>query len=308
MFGNNSIDQSKLNAIVGIPAHNEENTIVSIILKALKYVNDVVVVDDGSTDKTAELAEETGAIVLKHRKHLGYDASLRSLILYAREIDKAPLVIIDGKAKYPTKKIPIFLKKMVEEDVDIIIGSRFLLDNDKTKLPIHKRFGIKVLKLISTTRFQVGEGKVKKITDTQSSFLTLSQNALKSLDISDSIMDVFSEILEKSSELNVEEVPISVFYETKTLEKSFIDGLGFIGSLLKYTECKQCILSFGISGLLGILLSIYLGIRTFNIYSEMGYWPLGYLFVTILLFFTGLVAIVIGLIVDTAKTTQRRWT
>jgi len=305
MLAKKSLKQSKLNAIVGIPAYNQENTIVSIVLKALKHVNNVVVVDDGSTDNTGELAEEAGAMVLTHKEHLGYEACLSSLILYSREIDKAPLVIIDGKAKYPTKKIPKFLKKMVDEKVDIIIGSRFLDNNDKKNLPLHKRFGIKVLKWSSSNRFPVEEGKIEKITDCQSCFLTFSLNALKCLNISEYSMDVFSEITSKSSVLKVEEIPISVIYETKSLEKPFTNGLGFIGSILKYTENKTGILSFGISGLIGILLSIYLGLRTIDIYNEMGYWPLSYLLVTILLFLIGLVAIIIGLVIHTAITTHR---
>ena len=117
--------QKKIEAIVGIPAYNEENTIASIVMKAKKYVEHVVVVDDGSSDDTAELAEEAGAEVIKHEKNKGYGASLRTLIEFARDINEGPLVIIDGDAQHPVNKIPALLENILNGESDITIGSRF---------------------------------------------------------------------------------------------------------------------------------------------------------------------------------------
>ncbi|MFW6041326.1 MAG: glycosyltransferase family 2 protein, partial [Thermoplasmatota archaeon] len=183
----NDIESNNTDAVVGIPAYNEENTIVSVVLKALRYVDDVVVVDDGSSDETAELAEEAGAEVIRHETNKGYGVSLHTLILYAREHDKGPLVIIDGNAKYPAKKIPDLLENILTGEADITIGSRFLHYNSKNKPPHNNRLGVGVLKRLSTSRVDVNtpKGGHKKITDRCSGFRAFSKKALKDLDITE---------------------------------------------------------------------------------------------------------------------------
>jgi len=303
--------ENKLKAIVGIPAYNEENTIASIVFKAKRFVDHVVVVDDGSFDDTAELAELAGAEVIKHEENRGYGASLRTLILYARDNYGGPLVIIDADAQHPVNKIPSLLEKILSGEADITIGSRFLDADDKKNVPTYRRFGIKLLTWLSTSRvtFITPKGKIEKITNGQSGFRAFSKNALDKIVPKEKGMGASIEILmdAKNANLIIEEVPITVIYEGKTpSERPLKHGLGVIGSVIRYTETKHSLLSFGVPGLIAFLVGIYMGIRTVLIYNELGYWPVGQVFITVLLFFGGMAACMTGLILHAIINAHKR--
>src|SRR5665811_1250177 len=95
-----SRDSDLLTVMVGIPCYNEEVAIGSLVVRASQYADKVVVLDDGSTDKTAEVARLTGAEVLVHDTNLGKGAALRDLFAYATQYDVDVLVIIDGDGQH----------------------------------------------------------------------------------------------------------------------------------------------------------------------------------------------------------------
>src|ERR1035437_8320354 len=92
--------------MVGIPCYNEEVAIGSLVLRASQYADQVVVLDDGSTDKTAEVARFAGARVLVHKVNMGKGAALRDLFEYATEAGFDILVIIDGDGQHNPDDIP----------------------------------------------------------------------------------------------------------------------------------------------------------------------------------------------------------
>ncbi|MGM0405337.1 MAG: glycosyltransferase family 2 protein [Thermoplasmatota archaeon] len=298
-------------AVVGIPAYNEEITIASVIFKAKRYVDDVIVVDDGSSDDTAGIAEEAGAMVIKHEESMGYAATLRTLIHHARDNDMAPLVIIDGYAEHPVNKIPDLLENILNGKADITIGSRFLDDEKKKGVPPLRRFGLRILKKMNKSKIAITtpKGEVKKITDRQSGFRAFSKEALNKINPSGSGVDAFSDILrEANSEgLKVQEIPISVTYKgkisTKRLSKK---RFGSLTGVVQYIETKDSLLSFGVLGMIAFLLGIYMGTRTVMIYNEVGSLPIVYVVITVLLFFGGLVAGMIGLILHAVINAHKR--
>ncbi|MFW6048435.1 MAG: hypothetical protein ACOC87_04000, partial [Candidatus Natronoplasma sp.] len=122
-------------------------------------------------------------------------------------------------------------------------------------------------------------------------------------------IDALTEMLEiaNSADLKVKEVPISVVYERKSyLKKPFINTLGFIGRIIKLTETKYILLSFGVPGLIAFLLGIFMGFRTIQFYNEIGSWPIGYVLATVLLFFGGLAIGLTGLILHAIINCYRR--
>ncbi len=297
--------------VVGIPAHNEEKTIASVVLKARRHVNDVIVVDDGSSDETAQLAQEAGAKVIRHDDNKGYGASLRTLIHYARDNNRGPLVLLDGDGQHPVHEIPSLLQEVLLGEADMAIGSRFLHEEDKDDVPIYRRFGIKFLTRLSANRIVIkdSKGEVKKLTDGQSGFRAFSRKALEEVNPKEMGMGASAEILmeAKDANLNIQEVPISVSYEGDTSSENPIKhGLGVIGSIIRYTETKHSLLSFGVPGLIAFLLGIYMGIRTVLIYNDLGYWPVGHVFATVLLFFGGMAAGMTGLILHAIINAHRR--
>ena len=90
------MDKDKPFIVACIPAYNEEKNIAKVIVKAMNYVDRVLVCDDGSTDMTAEIAKRLGAIVIRHERNLGYGAALASLFRKAREADADVMVVLDA--------------------------------------------------------------------------------------------------------------------------------------------------------------------------------------------------------------------
>ena len=82
---------------IGLPAFNEGKNIASIIAQLKKKYALIIVCDDGSSDFTTAIAEEMGAIVIKHKKNLGYGAAIRSLFLKAQELDCDILITFDSR-------------------------------------------------------------------------------------------------------------------------------------------------------------------------------------------------------------------
>jgi len=160
--------------IVVIPAYNEELVIGSLVLKASRLVEKVIVVDDGSTDNTAHVARLAGAEVIRLRENQGKSHALLAGLNRAREIGCAVAVTLDGDGQHKTREIPVVAQPVLEGKADLVIGSRFL---GKTNgVPAHRRVGQKTLDLY--TRI----GSRQACTDSQSGFRALSKKALDNLD------------------------------------------------------------------------------------------------------------------------------
>src|SRR5207249_3575419 len=93
--------------VATIPAYNEGATIGSVVLKARQFASEVVVIDDGSTDDTANTAALAGAHVLRHHANKGYGAAIRTCLEYARESGADILVILDGDGQHRAEQIPV---------------------------------------------------------------------------------------------------------------------------------------------------------------------------------------------------------
>ena len=164
---------------------------------------------------------------------------------------------------------------------------------------------------MSTNRIKIitPDGEIKKITDGQSGFRAFSKQALEKLNLKEKGMGASAEILleAKGWNLKIQEIPISVSYEGDTsTENPIRHGLGVIGAIIRYIETKDTLLSFGIPGLTAFLLGIFMGIRTVMIYNQVGYWSIGYVFATMLLFFGGMAAGMTGLILHAIMNAHKR--
>jgi glycosyltransferase involved in cell wall biosynthesis len=115
--------QKNRKIIAGLPAFNEEKYIGTIILKTKKYVDEVIIVDDGSTDQTAEVAGLAGAEVIRHKKNMGYGASIKSLLDEAKKREATAFVLLDADYQHNPDEIPELIKPL-SEGFDIVIGSR----------------------------------------------------------------------------------------------------------------------------------------------------------------------------------------
>jgi len=94
------MELEKMKTLAAIPCFNEERAIGSVALKTRKHVDDVLVVDDGSTDNTVKVATEAGATVVSHEVNKGYGAAIRCCFNYAKEHDVDTMIILDGDGQH----------------------------------------------------------------------------------------------------------------------------------------------------------------------------------------------------------------
>nr|WP_045113600.1 glycosyltransferase family 2 protein [Microscilla marina] len=133
----------KSNIIVIIPAYNEEASIAKVIADIPKgLAEEVIVVNNNSTDRTAEMAQAAGATVLNQRQQ-GYGAACLKGIAYAREKKMPPeiVVFIDGDYSDFPQQMPDVLAPIIEQDIDMVIGSRALGQRQKGAMMPQQIFG-----------------------------------------------------------------------------------------------------------------------------------------------------------------------
>lgn len=118
-----------MRSIVVVPAYNESETVGQVVADALEHVDHVVVVDDGSNDDTADVAEEHGATVIEHVINTGIGGALRTGYRYAIEHGYDVVVQVDADGQHDPRYIPDLLDKI--DTHDMVIGSRYLNDSYK---------------------------------------------------------------------------------------------------------------------------------------------------------------------------------
>jgi len=107
-----------------IPAYNEAATIADVVVRSLRCIADVIVVDDGSTDATAERLAKMPVTVLRHERNLGKSASLIDGLALAVEKGAAAVITMDGDGQHPPEEIPRLVRAAIEKSGSIIIAAR----------------------------------------------------------------------------------------------------------------------------------------------------------------------------------------
>ncbi len=118
MFKNNKIS-------VVIPAYNEEKSIASVILTVPSFVDHVLVVNDGSTDQTTEIAKERGAILINHVINKGVGAAFRSGVRKSLELNSDIMVNMDADGQFNSEDITKLIEPIIEKRADFVTASRF---------------------------------------------------------------------------------------------------------------------------------------------------------------------------------------
>lgn len=249
-----------------IPALNEERAIAGVVIRAKNYVDRVVVCDDGSVDMTGSIAEQLGASVIRHDRNQGYGASLRDLFKEARRIDAGAMVIIDGDGQHDPSEIPQLIERLGRNDVDIVIGSRFV-DGGGSEAPGWRKAGIRV---ISGMVSNAGG----KVNDAQSGFRAYNRRAIELLVPSDDGMGLSTELLLQAQEkgLKIAEVPIHVSYGPDTSsEHPLIHGLDVALSTFRHLSTRRPLLFYGVPGLFTLALAIVFWLWALELFATTGY-------------------------------------
>lgn len=255
-----------MNIAIGIPAYNEEKNIAVIITKLKKITDKIIVCDDGSSDFTAKISEELGAIVIKHEKNLGYGAAIRSIFLKAKESECDILVTFDADGQHKIEDISKVVKPIVDNESDIVIGSRFLDESEKD-VPNYRKVGIKIITKITNASIK------KQLTDSQSGFRAYSKKVLSELNPSELGMGISTEILIKASsrKFRISEVPIIISYDGDTSTHNPIShGSSVIISTIKYTSLERPLTFYGIPSLVFFIIGGIFSYQAIQFYTEVG--------------------------------------
>lgn len=210
-----------------IPSYNEERTIGGIVRKLKERNFTVYVVDDGSSDSTADKAASDGAIVVKNGKNMGKGAALR--IGFARILDEGrfdSVVIMDGDDQHDVNDIAQLTDKARESGADLVLGNRM---QDTSRMPIIR---------IATNRFMSWLLSVmtgRDIPDTQCGFRLIKTELLKKIGLRSSNYDIDSEMILGAAKagFKIDSAPIKTVYgNEKSKINPFVDTLRFIRLLI----------------------------------------------------------------------------
>lgn len=190
-----------------VPAYNEEKNISLVISKLKAFVNEIIIVDDASRDRTFEIASQSEAVVVRHIINRGQGAALRTGTQLALERGADIIIHFDADDQFQASEIPDMLAPILNNKADAVLGSRFLIK--KSNLPIVKEKLIMPLaRLINRLFFNI------RLSDPQSGFRALNRSSAETLKIENDGMAHCSEIIYKLFKNNnrVIEVPITVIY------------------------------------------------------------------------------------------------
>ncbi len=196
-----------------IPAFNEATTIRSVIRSVRPFVNQMIVIDDGSSDETASIARDEGVVLVRHVLNCGLGAALSTGLAMARSLGADAAVTIDADGQLFAEDIEIVLKPLHDDQADVVIGSRFLSNNNT--IPIIRRLYNRIGNGITWALFGVWTS------DSQSGIRAFNRTALELISIRCSRMEVSSEFFDEIKKKNMRwhEVPIRVQYTTYSLSK-----------------------------------------------------------------------------------------
>jgi glycosyltransferase involved in cell wall biosynthesis len=281
----------KIKVLAGIAAYNEARYVGSIVLQARQYVDEVIVVDDGSTDNTARVAELAGATVIRHAENRGKGAAIQSIVAEAKKRNPDVLVLLDADSQHNPNEIPILIKP-ISEGFDLVIGSREA-QNDKT--PRYRRIGKKVIS--HSTRL----ASKANIFDSESGFRALSPKAINELELQENGFAIESEMITRAAakNLKITEVPISNIY---TIDGSTLNpirhGIEVLSRIIVMISQRRPLFFFGLAG--GILLAagLVIGFKVLHIATTTGQLAIGSTVLTTLFIIAGILSIFTGIILN----------
>jgi glycosyltransferase involved in cell wall biosynthesis len=272
-----------------MPAYNEDRFIGSMVIKARKYADKIIVLDDGSTDGTADVAGAAGAYVVRHTENRGKGVAIQSIISEAKKDMPDVLIVLDADGQHNPDEIPRLVQAVLD-GADMVIGSRKLV---KKSIPSYRRVGQNIL--LFSTRFLTRN----KITDSESGFRAFSRKAIAELELNQKGFAVESEMIAVAEEKNLKiaEVPITVQYrgDGSTLHP-VRHGVGVLAQIVNMISERKPLFFFGILGSLLTMGGLVAGIRTVQIFTVTYRLPVGTVMLSVLFFIIGVLCLFTGVI------------
>jgi glycosyltransferase involved in cell wall biosynthesis len=203
-----------------IPAFNEATRVGNVVRAVTPYVQQTIVVNDGSTDQTSAAAAQAGATVIRHVENGGAGAATMTGIEAARRLNADAVVTLDADEQHDPADIPRLLQPILDDTADIVFANRF---GQRNRIPAIRR----VFNAIGNLVTLIATGKW--VQDSQSGYKVFGPHALSQIEIRMRGFEFCTEIVREAAvhRWRVAEVPAKVIYSEYTLKKgqSFSSGV-----------------------------------------------------------------------------------
>jgi glycosyltransferase involved in cell wall biosynthesis len=278
-----------------IPAYNEERFIGSVVLQTRSLVDMVIVVDDGSTDNTAEIARAAGAMVLRHEQNQGKGKALHTGLWAARQLYPEAVVLLDGDGQHLPSEIPAVLAPVLAGEADMVVGSRYL--NGHSQVPRSRVWGHRVFNFLTHRTSGV------YLTDSQNGFRAFSARVLDTLNFHSNGFSVESEmqLLAQQYGWRVKEVPVTVLYAEKPKRSALLQGLMVLDGILRLIGQHRPLLTFTLMGSILLLTGMGWGFCVVEIYRRTQLLAIGYALLCVMLTILGSICISTGFIIHSLR-------
>ncbi len=238
-----------------LPAFNEEVSIGSMVLHARQHADHVVVIDDGSKDRTSEMAELAGAEVIRHPKNMGKGKALRTGFEHAGKNGCEVVITMDADGQHDPDDIAKLVAPILKGEADIVNGSRYMNGNDENT-PFYRRIGQNILD--KATNLNAG----LQITDTQSGFRAFSRHTLPAFRFKSNGLAIESEMLMDAANagLRIKEVNIGVRYDVgNSSENPIKHGFGVLANVIHDMELNRPLIYFTLPGAILSIIGLAMG-------------------------------------------------
>lgn len=288
--------------LAAIPAYNEEIAIGSVVLRARKHADTVLVIDDGSTDATSLVASAAGAMVLSHERNLGKGSAIRDAFRKAQELGADILILLDADGQHNPDEIPDLVAPILDGSADMVIGSRFL--DKKSAIPKYRRAGQEVLTVLTN---KVSHSRV---TDSQSGFRAFSKKAIQSLSLQEAGIGIESAMLQAAHDagLQIAEVSVTCRYDVEHASKmgSVRHGFSVVNTLLKIVEERRPLLVFGVPGFIVFAIGLGLGVWVVDVFIAKNELAIGSALISVLLVTIGVFSVFVGLMLHSISNVLKK--
>ncbi len=280
--------------IAVIPAYNEEHNIAKVILQTKKYVDVVVVGDDGSNDMTGEIARALGAIVIRNNKNKGKGYTLKRLFAKALELGADVVVTLDADGQHDPKYIPRLIEPLINDHADITIGSRYV-GSPPRDIPLYRRIGLKIIGLFH-------KPVIREVRDTQSGYRAYTRKVVEALARELQVIGYGTETeqvyLAKKHGWRIVEVPITITYGTEKPSKKHpvMHAAEILTSLLKLVTHDRPLLLLGLPGILLTLAGIASATYVVWLFNQTRYFSVPATLIAIAFTFIGALLVTASLI------------
>jgi polyprenyl-phospho-N-acetylgalactosaminyl synthase len=209
-----------------VPAYNEAAVLEVTLAPLIDAGYTVVVVDDGSTDRTWSTLEALPVVRLRHAANLGQGAALATAIRFAAAHHATAAVTFDADGQHDAAQIPALLAPVLDGRADVVLGSRFLDPRDTRAIPPFRRLALRAATVVN------GLFTGLWLTDAHNGFRALSRRALQTIHLRECGYAHATELLEqvRAGRLSWIEVPVRVRYTSYSMAKGqrTLNGLGIL--------------------------------------------------------------------------------